>query len=72
MRGYKLEYRTGKIPMVNSNLLVKDITDMELLEFWEDRLKDLGQPYVVAYKEVAGVIKYAIFTKIREKGSAFR
>lgn len=72
MKGYKIEYQTGRVPLSTSNLLVKDIVDMETLEFWEGRLKELDQPFVIAFREIKGKVRYSIFTKIRQKGSAFR
>jgi hypothetical protein len=72
VRGYTVEYKTGRISISNGNILVKDITDMETLEFWEDRLKKLNQPFLVAFRKVSGKIKYSIFTKVRKKGSIFR
>jgi hypothetical protein len=72
MRGYTVEYKTGKIALNSANLLVKDVTDMEALEFWEDRLKELGEPFVVVYKKIKGKIRYSIYTQLKKKGGAFK
>ena len=69
---YKVEYQTGRVHMIASNILVQDVVDMETVEYWEDRLKDLHQPFVVVYREVGGKFLYSIFTDLRKKGSAFR
>jgi hypothetical protein len=69
---YKIEYQTGQVSINSANLLVKDILDMETLEFWEHRLTQLKQPFIVAYREMEGKVYYSIFTNIRQKGSAFR
>lgn len=72
LASYKIEYKTGPVRMIQSNLLLKDVRDMEAVEFWEGRLKELKQPFMVVYREVDGVVLYSIFTDLRKKGSAFR
>lgn len=69
---YKVEYKTGTVRMIQSNLLLQDTKDMEMIEFWEERLKSLNQPFMVVYREVEGAMLYSIFTDLRKKGSAFR
>lgn len=69
---YTIEYQTGKIRMIQSNMLLHDVTDMEMIEFWEERLTTLKQPFMVVFREVDGEILYSIFTDLRKKGSAFR
>ena len=69
----KIERKTGDVAMVQKNLLIKDTDDMEELEYWEDRLENvLKQPFVVAFREKDGKIKYSIFTDLRKKGSVFK
>lgn len=72
LASYKVEYQVGKVRMIQSNLLVHDVSDMEMIEFWEGRLKELSQPFAVVYREVEGKVLYSIFTNLRKKGSAFR
>lgn len=72
LASYKIEYQTGKVRMIQSNLLIQDVKDMEMIEFWEERLKRLNQPFMVVYREDAGSVLYSIFTDLRKKGSAFR
>lgn len=72
MKGYKVEYQVGKVSLNTSNLLVQDIDDMETLEFWEKRLKRMGQHFAVVYREVEGRVLYSIFTNARKKGSIFK
>ncbi len=72
MKGLTVEVAKGDVDLVPSNLLIKDLDDMEILEYWEERLDLLKQPYVIAYKEVKGRVLYYIFTNLKEKGSAFR
>ena len=69
---YKVEYKTGSVRMIQSNLLIKDCRDMEMVEFWEGRLKRLRQAFMVVYRDEGGVMLYSIFTNLRKKGSAFR
>ena len=72
LASYKIEYQTGKVRMIQSNLLIQDVKDMEMVEFWEERLKSLNQPYVVVYRKVGKAVLYSIFTDLRKKGSVFR
>lgn len=72
MTEYVLEYKTGEVSLIESNVLVKDITDMEVLEFWEERLKKLNQDFAVLYKKTRKGVKYAIYTNLNRKGSVFR
>lgn len=73
MLRYKMEYQTGRVNLVESNLLVADLIDMETLEYWEERLTGLKQPFAVMYqKNEEGKIVYAIFTEMGRKGNAFR
>ena len=72
LASYKIEYQTGKARMIQSNLLIQDVKDMEMVEFWEERLKSLNQPYVVVYRKVGKAVLYSIFTDLRKKGSVFR
>lgn len=69
---YTIEYQTGKVRMIQSNLLLHDTNDMQMVEFWEDRLNTLKQPFIVVFREVDGAMLYSIFTDLRKKGSAFR
>lgn len=72
LSSYKVEYQVGKVRMIQSNILIQDVADMETVEFWEERLKKLKQPFMVVYREVDGAVLYSIFTDLRKKGSAFR
>jgi hypothetical protein len=67
-----VEYKIGRVKIVKSNLLVNEVTDMEVLEFWENRLAKLNQPYAVTFKKYKGMILYSIYTEMRKKGSPFR
>jgi hypothetical protein len=72
LANYKIEYQTGKVQMIQSNILVQDVKDMQMIEFWEERLRRLNQPFMVVYRKVGGSVFYSIFTDLRKKGSAFR
>lgn len=73
MKGYTIEVRKGgKVAMTKDNMLIKDEDDMENVEFWEDRLTQLKQAYVVAFREKEGRVLYSIFTKMRGKGCLFK
>lgn len=69
---YKVEYKMGDVQMCASNVLVHDIDDMETVEYWEDRLIRLKQPFTVAYRKLNGMIVYSIFTDLRKKVSVFK
>ena len=60
------------IPLTKANALLKDIIDMQELEFWEDRLEFLNQDYVVAFRKFKGKIRYSIFCRLGHKNSAFK
>lgn len=70
--GITVEYKTGKVPLKKENLLVQDISDMEVIEFWEDRLTRMKQDFAVTFREVKGAILYSIYTNLKRKGSPFR
>lgn len=73
MIGYQLEYKIGNVSLIPSNILVSDIDDMELLEFWEERLQRLSQPFAVLYREDKdGLVRYSILTEMKRKGNPFR
>lgn len=72
MRGYTVEYRSGKVSLTSTNLLIKDVTDMEALEFWEERLRNLGQPFVIVYKKIKGKYRYSVYTPLKKKGGVFK
>ena len=67
-----VEYEIGNVKRTRDNLLVHDIEDMELLEFWEFRLKQLKQDFAIVYRRIDNKIQYSIYTNIRKKGSPFR
>lgn len=71
MKDYIIEKGSG-IPLGPHTLLLKDEFDMSNVEFWEERLEKLNQPYVVAYREIAGKICYSIFTDLKSKNSVFK
>ena len=72
MRGFTVENRIGKVNLIDSNLLVKDTDDMESVEYWEQKLIDAGQAFVLGYREIKGRIYYSIYTGMRRKGSIFK
>ena len=69
---YDIEYKVGDVRLIKSNILIKDVTDMEEVEFWEDRLKLLKQPFTIAYRTIHEKICYTIFANIRGKESIFK
>lgn len=75
MKGYVIEVeklRGEKLQLTKDNILIKDEIDMDNVEYWENRLEELDQPYVIAYRKRQGQILYTIFTRMRGKGSPFR
>lgn len=71
MKGFTIEKGSG-VALTAANCLVKDILDMNEIEFWEDRLDKLEQPYVTAFRTRKGYVYYSIFCKQGSKNSAFR
>ena len=72
MAEFKLEYQVGTVELQPANLLIADETDMDTVEYWENRMKYLKQDYAVVYRDYKGKVAYSIFANLREKGSAFR
>lgn len=68
----KIEYSVGKVRLTEANVLVLDVTDMEAVEYWEERLKALKQSYVIAFRKEGEKVLYSIFADLRKKGSPFR
>jgi hypothetical protein len=62
----------GKVKLSPNNVLVGLTSDMQEIEFWEDRLDRFKQPYITAYTKAYGRVLYCIFTNVRSKGSAFK
>lgn len=70
---YKLEYKVGSVSLIESNLLVNELSDMETLEYWENRLTFLKQNFAVLYRTtLEGKIVYAIYTEMSKKSNVFR
>lgn len=65
-KDYILEYKLGAIDLSPSKLLIEDVEDMEELEYWEDRLQTLEEPFAVAYRKLDGKIKYSIFSNFKK------
>lgn len=73
MIGYEVEYKVGDVSLIPSNILVSDVDDMDLLEFWEERLRVMSQPFAVLFrKDKDGLIRYSILTEMKRKGNPFR
>lgn len=60
-----------RIPINRDTIFIKDLDDMETLEYWEERLEFLEQPYMVAFRKKKGRILYSIFTRSRGKNGNF-
>jgi len=68
----QIEYQTGKVEINKTNVLVKDLTDMHEIEYWEERLTKLKQPYLVAFRKRKNKVLYSIYTDLKGKGSVFK
>lgn len=72
---YKVEYKTGPVKMNSSNVIIQDALDMDMIEFWEQRLRDLNQPFLVAYRKIKigkeKKIAYSVFADMRKRQSPF-
>ena len=64
---YHIEKQVGDISLTKANLFIKNITDMEELEYWEDRLTFFEVPYAIAFTKNSKRIKYHVFTKTSTK-----
>lgn len=68
---YVVEYETGDVNKIPSNLLVEDVTDMTTIEYWEERLAALKQPFAIVFRKIKGKVLYSIFTDLKAKNSPF-
>lgn len=69
---YTIEKATGDVKLNNFTVFIKDTDDMQAVEFWEERLEKLGQPYAIAFREREGRVYYSLFTNTKKAGSPFR
>lgn len=58
-----VEYKSGPIKISRTNILVEDIDDMQELEFWEKRLKEMKRNFAVAFSEQNNQVRYMIFSE---------
>lgn len=73
MSSQVIEKKVGDIKINSFNLFVENILDMELLEYYEDRLERLEEPYAITYRSRGdGKIVYSIYCNTRKKGSKFK
>lgn len=73
MKQYHIERQVGEVKLAKHNLFVDNIESMEDLEAWEARLENLGEPFLICFKENRkGKIVYSIFVNERRKGGVFR
>lgn len=68
----KVEYKIGNVELIENNILVQDVTDMEAIEYWENRLTNMKQDFTIVYREESGKVLYSVFADLRRKGSPFR
>lgn len=69
---YCIEKIKGEVKFTYLNLFLENVTDMMELEFWEDRLERLEEPYAVVYKKVDNAYRYYLYCNIARKGSKFK
>jgi len=69
---YTVEYVRGNVKIIKKNIFLENVTDMVDLEFWEYRLEQVNQDFVVAFKKLNNKIVYTIFCNSRSKGSKFK
>ena len=61
------------IAFTEFNLFIDDVSDMNELEFWEDKLDSLEQDYVTVFrKDEKGKVLYSIFSNTYNSESKFR
>jgi len=69
---YCIEKVTGEVKINTFNHFIKDTMDMEDVEYWEDRLDFLGQPYLLVFRYVDGQALYSFFVNSKHKESKFK
>lgn len=67
-----IEKMKGSIKLTNLNLFLEDTTDISSIEFWEDRLDKLGEPYAVTFRTKKGKIMYSLYCNTKRVGSSFK
>lgn len=67
-----IEKIQGDIKICKDNLFMSNITDMEELEFWEERLDRLEEEYAITFCLKKGKTEYNLYCNTKRKGGAFR
>ncbi len=71
MKGFIVE-KPSSVPISKETILLLDERDMTNVEFWEERLAYLKEPFTTAFREVEGRVLYSIFTNLKGKDSRFK
>jgi hypothetical protein len=70
---YCVEKVVGKVSITKSHLFVRDIFDMQELEFWERRLDQLKENYAICYrKSKANNLIYSIFLNYKKSKNFYK
>lgn len=67
-----IEKMVGKVKISKETLLVHNVTDMDDLEFWEDRLDKLKESYAVTYRIVKSKIVYNVYCSANKREGSLR
>lgn len=67
-----IEKITGKIIISSYNLFIEDIEDMSELEYWENRLDYLNEPYAITFRLKNDKIYYNLYCNDNRAGSRFK
>lgn len=71
-RKYQIEKIKGKVPFNWVTLFLDRTTDMQSVEYWEDRLEEMEQHYAVVYEQIGETVYYSIFVNARKGRKAFK
>ena len=67
-----IEKMVGKVRISKDSLLINNITDMQDLEFWEDRLDFLKESYAITYRKSRNKIVYSVYCAANKREGSLR
>ncbi len=67
-----IEKVKGNIKFNQYTLFLSDVQDMNELEYWEERLEKLEEPYAIMFYLKKGRIRYNLYCNVHRKDGAFR
>jgi hypothetical protein len=67
-----IEKIRGDIRICKDNLFLGSVTDMDELDFWEERLERLEEPHAITFYLKKGKVEYNLYCNSKRKGGSFR